>query len=455
MDKKKQPEWTMSNRDCRNGLTRRSLILGAMAGVGATRASAQEPWWQNLQGFGTPAGVTVPSERPKRVAAPLEDLRPGRVPWRSDEMLRYMEHAIAHHEKIVAKGGWPGISKGRSLRLGDDDERVEQVRRRLLISGELDRRSQAYVSSYSFDETLEAAVKKFQVRHGVRNSGRLDIPTRAHLNISAEQRLAQLKLNYQRIQRLLQSRIEDRYVFVNAPGFQLEAVEGFEVQERHRVIVGKPNRQTPELRATILNLNFFPYWRVPLSVAKLDLIPRLQNEPEYLEKEKIMVRQGSHDGPIIDPTSIDWTQADPSRIMFRQEPGPQNALGLVRIDMPNSETVYMHDTPMKPLFKSRDRAFSAGCVRVEDVFDLVAWIAKYEPGFSGGIDQVQSVIDAGQPLDVKLTRPVPVYFAYLTAWAEDDGGAVFRADIYNRDGVQELAGESDPESPPPAEGLAP
>ena len=146
-----------------------------------------------------------------------------------------------------------------------------------------------------------------------------------------------------------------------------------------------------------------------------------------------------------------------TRIKFRQDPGPQNALGLVRLDMPNEHGVYMHDTPMKPLFGQRGRAFSAGCVRVQDVFTLAEWVAKYEPGWSEP-GRAQQIADAGQPLDVVLTRPVPVYFAYITAWAELDGRVVFRPDIYSRDGLRDLiAGhDRDPsEGPTPAQTLAP
>ena len=147
------------------------------------------------------------------------------------------------------------------------------------------------------------------------------------------------------------------------------------------MIAGKPERQTPSVRATIKALNFFPYWRVPESVATLDLIPRLVKEPEYLQKEQIRVLTGSYNGPEVDPVNIDWRQADGAKLRFRQDPGPQNALGLVRLDMPNEHGVYMHDTPMKPLFGSRGRAFSAGCVRVQDVFTLAEWVARYEPGW--------------------------------------------------------------------------
>jgi len=146
--------------------------------------------------------------------------------------------------------------------------------------------------------------------------------------------------------------------------------------------------------------------------------------------------------------------ADAAKIKFRQDPGPQNALGLVRIDMPNEHNVYMHDTPMKMLFNQRDRAFSAGCVRVQDVFKLVAWIARYEPGWQEQ-DRVHELIEGGQASDVTLARQVPVYFTYITAWAEQSGRVEFRPDIYGRDGSREFEGERDPDAPPPPQTLAP
>src|SRR5690606_19099817 len=198
---------------------------------------------------------------------------------------------------------------------------------------------------------------------------------------------------------------------------------------------------------------FFPYWRVPDSVAKLDLIPRLIQEPEYLYEQKIRAFEG-FGGPEVDTTAIDWRMVNPEKVKFRQEPGPQNALGLVRIDMPNEHIVYMHDTPMKSLFDQTGRAFSAGCVRVQEVFLLVEWIARYEPGWEQP-GRVQEVIASGEAHDVKLTKPIPVFFTYLTAWAEADGRAEFRPDIYGRDGSRELVFERDPEAPSVPYALAP
>ncbi len=330
------------------------------------------------------------------------------------------------------------------------------LRRRLRVTGEL-KGSGSGFEDYNFDSTTEEAVRRFQERHGLRVSGRVDQPTLAALNVSADERLQQLELNRQRIFALLQQPLEERYVLVNAPAFQLEAVERYEVAQRHRVVVGRPQRETPELRATIKALNFFPHWRVPDSVAQLDVFPRLVKEPEYLEKEKIRVVMNDFNGPEIDATAIDWSTADASKVKLRQEPGPQNALGLVRIDMQNEHGVYMHDTPLKTLFDQRARAFSAGCVRVQDVFKLVSWIAKYEPGWENP-GQVEAVIEAGLPLDVQLTRPIPVYFAYITGWAEENGQVQFRTDIYNRDGQPFAAAAQvvDPDAPPPPSGgLAP
>lgn len=430
--------------------------LGAASAVLAPQVvlaqASPAKWWESLPGFGSGGDYggssrRDPSEAREKKIEPLNDLRPDSTPFRSDAMLEALDAVIGHYQKIVAAGGWQSIPGPRMIRPGDDDERVPLVRRRLRMSGELTGPSAGF-QSITFDGELEAAVRRYQERNGLRISGRVDQPTIAAMNVSAQARLNQLRLNYTRIRDLMQGRVEDRYVLVNVPAFQLEAVERFEVQQRHRVIVGREGRQTPGLRASIRALNFFPFWRVPDSVAHLDLIPRLRKEPEYLEKEKIRVLTGSFNGPIIDHTVVDWNTASAQTIKFRQDPGPQNALGLVRIDMPNSEGVYMHDTPMKQLFQQRIRSFSAGCVRVQDVFKLVSWLARGEQGWDD--QRIEDTLAGGQAVDLTLSRQVPVYFTYITAWAEPSTGQIeFRPDIYGRDGSRELAGENDPDAPPP------
>jgi murein L,D-transpeptidase YcbB/YkuD len=447
---------------------RAGVFFGLVAGLtvlSTVPVSAQSNWWESITGTGPPdyTGRKQEEERARkraqRVRAKLDDLRPDPTPYRSDEMIAAMEAAIDRYQRLVNTGGWPIVPKGRMMRVGESDDRVPILRKRLQMSGDLPPGGSSYYgSSYTFDERLAAAVHRFQRRHGLRPTGRVERSTYPALNMTAQQRLAQLRLNLGRIHDLMKNGVEDRYILVNVPAFQLEAVERYEVQQRHRTIVGRTERQTPSISATIRGLNFFPYWRVPDSVANFDIIPRLRKEPDYLVKEKIRVLNGV-DGPEIDPYTIVWGSPDAARLKFRQDPGPQNALGLVRIDMPNADIVYMHDTPMKTLFDQRSRNFSAGCVRVQDVFKLVEWIARYEPGGWDQPGQVDRVIQVGQPLDVKLTRPIPVYFAYITAWAERDGEVVFRPDIYGRDGavsrVAEVEVERDPEGRPPPNMLAP
>lgn len=420
------------------------LGAGSMAVAGSSHALAGRAWWESLEGFGN-------SERssrrpPKREKIPLNDLRPGKMPLRSDEMLIQMDAAIKRFSDLAARRAWPRMPKIGMLRADDDHEAVTVVRRILAATGDMPARTaRATAGSYSYDRYVVAAVKRFQQRHGLRPTGRLDRPTRAQLAVSPTSRLRQLRLNRQRIASLVQGRMADRYILVNAAAFELEAVARYEVQQRHRVIVGKPDRQTPNVVATIKGLNFYPYWRVPMSIARKDLFPRLVREPEYLEKERIRVLSKTYDGPELDPSQINWQTADAEVVKFRQDPGPWNALGLVRINMPNEHIVYMHDTPLKPLFGQRYRAFSAGCVRVQGVMDLVGWIASHEPGFAAR-GAVSEIIDRGQPLDINLTRPIPVHFTYVTAWVEEDGTLQFRPDIYGRDGAQELVGSADPDA---------
>ncbi len=413
----------------------------------ATPGHAQLSIWDQLQGSYGSADASRPSK-----PEPLHDLRPDATPWRSDIMLNAISAAVARYQKIVDSGGWPLVPPGRMMRIGDDDPRVPILRKRLRITGDMPA-SGSYYDSETFDDELEEGVKHFQRRHGIRVTGRIEQSVYAVLNVSAAERVAQLKLNLQRLQNLMHG-VEDRYVLVNIPAFQLEAVDKYEVQMRHRVIVGRPERQTPEVRAMIKALNFFPYWRVPDSVATLDLIPRLKHEPGYLAEEGIRVYNG-YNGPELDPKTIDWNSPEVAKYKFKQDPGEKNALGLLRIDMSNQYGVYMHDTPMKNLFNQQSRPFSAGCVRVQNVFDLGDWIAHYEPGWEKP-GRVRETLAAGQPMELKLTRPIPVYFTYITAWVEPSNGLVeFRPDIYGRDGgALRTAYQRDADDAPPATAAA-
>ena len=431
-----------------------SLLLGVAAGVAP--AHAQMEWANKI--FGLPATTSSVERKPQAkdgAEAPPDDLRTGDLPLRSEAMLEALDLAYGRYKAIAQKGGWPNIPTSRMIRPGDDDDRVPIVRQRLRATGEL---KSSGSTNFNFDGELEGAVRRFQKRHGLQVSGRIDRGTIAAMNVPVQARMAQIKLNYDRVAAFVDKNgtREDRYILVNVPGFQLEAVEGGKVALRHRVIAGRPGRETPVVKASVRALNFFPYWRVPDSVAKLDVAPRLVKEPEYLQKEHIRVLTGNFNGPEIDATRINWSQFDPVTTKLRQDPGPQNALGLVRLDMPNEHGVYMHDTPMKPLFGRAQRAFSAGCVRVQDVFELAAWVAKDEAGMDRR--RVDDIVSGGAPVDITLGRPIPVYFVYVTTWADESGNAEFRPDIYGRDGLRELSSDREPDPdapPPPPQTLAP
>ena len=200
---------------------------------------AQISLWDQIQGPSYGRGADdAQAHKPE----PLNDLRPNATPWRSDVMLNAVSAAIERYEKIVANGGWPLVPTGKMLRAGDDDPRVAILRKRLRISGDMPADASYYYAE-TFDAELEAAVKRFQRRQGLRPTGRIEQSVFPVLNVTADQRLAQLKLNYERL-RALMSGVEERYVLVNIPAFQLEAVDKYEVQLRHRVIVGRPERQT-------------------------------------------------------------------------------------------------------------------------------------------------------------------------------------------------------------------
>jgi murein L,D-transpeptidase YcbB/YkuD len=425
-----------------------ALCVVQLCPVFVSQGHAQITIWDQVQGFAYGRGNDDQPRKPE----PLNDLRPDSTPWRSDAMVNAISAAIERYEKIVASGGWPLVPPGRMLRPGDDDPRVPILRKRLRITGDMSADG-SYYDAQNFDSELEAGVKHFQLRHGIRPTGRIEQSVFPVLNVTAEQRLAQLKLNYERLRGLMTG-IEERYVLVNIPAFQLEAVDKYEVQLRHRVIVGRPERATPEVRATIKALNFFPYWRVPESIATLDLIPRLKKEPQYLSEEGIRVFNGVN-GPEVNPQTVDWSSPQVANYKFKQDPGEKNALGLLRLDMSNQFGVYMHDTPMKNLFDQRSRPFSAGCVRVQNVFDLGDWVAHYEPGWEQP-GQARRIVAGGQPVDINLTHPVPIYFTYITAWAEPSNGLVeFRQDIYGHDGsAMQTAYQRDADDAPPATAAA-
>jgi murein L,D-transpeptidase YcbB/YkuD len=340
-----------------------------------------------------------------------------------------LERAIREYSDIVRRGGWRLVSVPESprLRVGVQHSSVVPLRQRLVVTGDLD--PAAGVSDV-FDSYVEAAVRRFQARNGVSVDGVVRNTTVTAMNVPAEVRLRQLEINVVRV-RSMSGFIGQRYTVVNIPAAHLEAVENGEAVSRHTAIVGKPDRPSPVLQARIIEVNFHPFWNVPASIVRRDLIPLMQKEPDYLAKNRIRIFDQR--GREFAPEQVDWQTDEATNYLFRQDPGELNSMGSIRINMPNPDAVYMHDTPQRNLFGEDFRFHSSGCVRVQNVRDFVVWLLKDTSGWSR--QSVDAHVRSGERVDAKITQAVPVYWVYITAWANPDGVVQFRDDVYGHDGL--------------------
>jgi murein L,D-transpeptidase YcbB/YkuD len=414
------------------GVSRRAVLTGLAASAGAAHAPAQQtedPLQQLIQqnqrgdlgqGFDS-ASRTI--HMPK---ASLPTLSPANVAT--------TEAAIARYEQIVAVGGWPQVPQAERLRVGARHPAVAALRRRLKLAGDLD---PAAVENDVYDSYIEAAVKRFQARHGISADGRPGALTVKALNIPADQRLNQLRINLARLHSF-DTKGADRVVVCNIPAAQLEAIENGTVMSRHVAVAGKPDRPSPELNSKIVEINFNPYWTVPVSIVRKDLIPRMQAEPDYLTRYGIRILDQKNNE--LTPAQVNWFSDEAVNYRFKQDPGEHNSLGTMRINFPSAYGVYMHDTPYKNLFGDDVRFDSSGCMRIQNVRDLVVWLLSETSGWSR--IEIDDVIKSGERKDAKLKPQVPLHWVYITGWATADGVVQFRDDIYNKDGLTSAAAAS-------------
>ncbi len=347
-------------------------------------------------------------------------------PIMSFDTANNLQLAISQYEPFVAAGGWEDLPREAfKLRLGVSRRAVVSLKRRLMSSGDM-----AVLNSVDdlFDEKADVAVRTFQARHGLIVTGEVDEPTFYAMAVPAQTRLNQLYLNFQRVQ-LLASNLSDRYVVVNIPAASIEAVEFGTVAQRHTAVVGRVERATPIVDSKIHQINFNPYWHVPKSIIQADLTKYMREDPEYLTKFRIHIFDGN--GNEVSPTDIDWTTDEAVNYMFRQEPGAENSMGHVKINFYSKHDVYLHDTPAKALFGENARFHSSGCVRVNTVNELVAWLLRDNGGFD--LNAVNAIFESNERLDVDVTNPVPIHTTYITAWANRQGTVSFRDDVYQFD----------------------
>lgn len=339
-----------------------------------------------------------------KVSAFVEGLEP-QVPF-----YHQLQQVLAEYRRIAAAGGWPLVPTGPSLKPGARDARVPVLRQRLAATGELPAQregSSPKAASELYDDATVAGVKSFQAGHGLDDDGVLGAQTVAAMRITAEARVDQVRATLERARQMLRD-LPSRFVMVNAAGFRVLYFDEGQVKWRSRAIVGKPDTQTPMFRAEMRSVLLNPTWTVPPSIVRNEFLPAMRTDPHFLAKRHISIVDGE----------------------YVQAAGSDNALGRIKLNLPNPYSVYLHDTPTHSLFANAKRALSHGCVRVENPVQLAA-LALDDPQWT--VEALDAAIATGRTRTVFLKKPLPVFVLYWSVTFDRDGRVEFLADLYDRD----------------------
>ena len=361
----------------------------------------------------------------------LKDLLPSHTGYSK------LREALLTYRKLAKKADWSKIPAGPALKEGKYDERVTLLKIKLLASGDMEKELET--DEKFFDDILDEAVRRFQKRHGLDIDGIVGPVTLAALNVPLSERVRQIELSLERWRWLPES-LGERYLLVNIANFELEVVENNNLIMNMRAVVGRSYRSTPVFSDRVSYLVLSPYWHVPPSIASKDMLPLIQKEPDYFDKQGIKVFIGwGAEAKELDSKSIDWSKVTSKNFPYRlrQDPGAKNALGQVKFMFPNKFNVYLHDTPARELFQKAARGFSSGCIRIEKPIELSEYLLKGDPKW--GRENVLGAIAKGIEQTVSLLMPIPIYLLYWTAWVDDDGQVHFREDIYGRDALLDQA----------------
>jgi murein L,D-transpeptidase YcbB/YkuD len=345
---------------------------------------------------------------------------------------RALKASLAQYRELADKGGW-------STRRADYADQAT-VRSRLITTGDLnasyDSNATDLNASKENDDRLQEAVKRFQRRHNITADGVVGPVTSSKMAISPEQIIKKIKLNMERW-KWLPPRSRAEYIVVNIPGFDLEVMEANTSRLKMQAIVGRRERETPAFASQIRHIVFNPYWRVPETILKEDLIPKLQSDPRYLETKKIRLfaADDRNESRPIDPETVPWKQLkehEKMRFSFRAEPGEKNPLGYVKFIFPNRHDIYIHDTPSQSLFKNSSAAFSSGCIRIRKPLELAHYLlSRDEPDIT--YKQIFARMLSGANRWVRLQHPLDVYITYQTARVGEDGRLHLYDDLYGYD----------------------
>jgi len=372
-----------------------------------------------------------------RIAVALEDVRP-----QSPGYVR-LKQVLLDYQDVMKRGGWPQVPSVPIIQKGFSGVPVAALRSRLIASLDLDESAEG--DHCVFDEVLERAVQRFQKRHGLKADGIVGPATLAALNVPVEDRVRQIKVNMERW-RWLPRDFGGRHILVNIADFECEVIEEDQIAMTMRAVVGTRYRRTPVFTGRMTYMKFNPYWNIPPSIAREDILPFIREDPQYLVKEKIRIFQGwDANAPEIDPESVDWSQITEKNFTFklRQDPGPSNSLGRAKFMFPNKFDVYLHDTPGRWLFKEIKRSFSSGCIRIEKPIELAEYLLRGDVKWTR--EKILASINSSKTQIVWIPKPIAIHILYWTAWVDGDGTIHFRDDIYDRDSpVDEALGERPP-----------
>lgn len=348
-----------------------------------------------------------------------------------------LKQYLQFYRRISAKDGFANIPEfdADSVNRG---EVLSKLCAHLSLIGEL---PSGYKAT-TYSPFVEVAVKHFQYSHGLDTSGRLTRETIAQLNIPLQERIRQIELNMERC-RWLPREQKDVFVQVNIPGFFMEVKEQYKTVLHMRAIVGKDFTQTPLFYATMAHVVINPYWDVPQSIATKEILPILKRDPGYISRNHMELHSSS--GGKINPYDVSWGNYSENYFPFkiRQIPGDWNALGRIKFLFPNPYNVYLHGTPNQELFEKPVRAFSHGCMRLEDPVRFATYLLKNQSPWNE--DFIRSTIKKGDETWIKLARQYPVFVTYATCWVDDDNILHFRNDVYGHDNrlARELFGSGD------------
>lgn len=338
-----------------------------------------------------------------------------------------VEASISYYRHLAEQAAWlpaPKREPGASGELNQSQR--DWTISRLRVTGELSTPEEA--GKPVSDWQLAQAIQAFQRRHGLLPDGEVWPATWQALNTSPLDRAQQLEQSLIELNRLAKVIKGDRYLLVNIPAFEVMGIRHGQIEIQSAVVVGKQRHQTPALDTTVRAVNFHPRWHVPPSIVANRLFPSLRKDPHFLAKERYELFHAASREPLTREQALDGLA--PGQVLFEKPPGPRNPLGRIRLDMPNADAIFLHDSPQTWLYARPARAMSAGCVRVARIVELTAWLL--EDTAYGDLDELGKVLRSFQPQTVRLDQPVPIHLAYVSAWVDRDGQVQFRHDIYGR-----------------------